>query len=718
MLARQFLITLLFPAAFLALALVGRGLPGKHGRRYWVAALLAAALWASSILTFYLGGAVASEVTVTWYAAGRYALTAVALLLFLTTTQFLQSPAATARVGVAVSAVIVLAALALDPTFWPWARAEMQLGAGMLAAFDRWAALWVAGWLAPLLAAWLLARRAALQTPRSLYRNRLHYWQLTLLLFLLGGGLSLIQQPRQPVWQQVGAIIQIVAAFAGNTTLRRHDLPNLKPVLRRLAARLASTMLLFVLAWGALWSLERIVVQGNAAISSLELLLGAALFAAIFMVANRFVEPLIRWLLLPRRNYPQTRLAHEPRLGPGLANPTELADLVQQLVQTTLHAAQAHLFRSETGPGGSILLEALAPADGTAEPHPLVLAGGSPLTAFLRREAQGALSTFDLRSGQAFEGISSAEQETILSWHSQALLPLHAGSHLVGVLALGSKETGEPYNDQELLWLQSLGAHAGPLLWQAQQIVTLNRLNSYVFERIDSLTQEQQFLQELSKLYRQFTGLVSPQLYAPFGAINSALQELEASGAEASAISQPLTELRTVLGHLVNVADRVQQQREFHFAPMLLHDAVQQAVRNLAPMAESRRVRVTVSGESRLPAIKGDEERLVEAVQQLLHNAIKFNRIGGSVELESGMVGNELYLHIRDSGVGIPPERTGEIWSAVSQRENGRYRGSSDGVGLLLARFIVGAHGGRVEMTSRYGAGSTFTIFLPLALEA
>jgi signal transduction histidine kinase len=500
--------------------------------------------------------------------------------------------------------------------------------------------------------------------------------------------------------------------------LRRHDLPTLKPVLRRLAARLASTVLLFVLAWAALWSLERMVVQGDAAISSLDLLLGAALFAAIFMFANRFIEPFVRWLLLPRGRHPHTSLAHEPELGPGLANPEQLAGLIQSLVQTTLNAAQAHLFRSETGPGGSLLLEALAPAGEAASPHPLVLAGSSPLTAFLRREGQGALSTFDLRPGQAFADVPVSERETIVSWHSQELLPLHAGSHLVGVLALGSRETGAPYSEEELLWLQALAVQAGPLLWQAQQIVTLNRLNGYVFERIDSLTQEQQFLQELSKLYRQFTGLVSPRLYAPFGEINSALQQLEATGTEASAVSQPLAELRTVLGHLVNVADRVQQQRDFDFAPMLLHDAVQQAVRNLAPMAEARRVRVTVNGESRLPAIKGDEKRLVEAVQQLLHNAIKFNRIGGSVELESGMVGNELYLHIHDTGVGIPPERASAIWTAVSQRQNGRYRGSSDGVGLLLARFIVGAHGGRVEMTSRYGSGSTFSIFLPLALEA
>jgi two-component system phosphate regulon sensor histidine kinase PhoR len=262
-----------------------------------------------------------------------------------------------------------------------------------------------------------------------------------------------------------------------------------------------------------------------------------------------------------------------------------------------------------------------------------------------------------------------------------------------------------------------VAAQAGPLLWQAQQIAALNQLNQYVFDRVGRLTLEQQFLQELSTLYQQFTALVSPDLYAPFGKINMALQEFQPAGEQAGALSQPLTELRTMIGHLVNVAGRVQQQREFHFAAMHLSDAVQQAVRNLAPMATARRVRIDINDDSRLPAIKGDEQRLAEAIQHLLHNAIKFNKIGGDVQLESGMVGNELYLHIRDTGVGIAPESIDQVWQAVSHRENGRYHGSSDGVGLLLARFIVRAHGGRVELTSHYGAGSTVSIYLPLALE-
>lgn len=718
MLTRQFLITLTLPLSFVLLALMGLRITTKPSRRVWTATLLVAALWASSIVSFYLGAGTPAELGLVWRLAGRYALSVAGFLLFLTTTRFLQGPPSLARGGFAMSAVLIGGSIALDSGLWSWADGSFQFGERRVSYFSLWGALWVSTWVVPLLGAWLVVRKTAMQTPRSLYRNRLDYWQLTLLLFLAGGGLALVQQPRQPVWQELGAVIQISAALLGNLTLRRDDLPYLKPTLRHLGARLASTILIFALTWGALWALARVLMQYSESVTSLDLLIGAALFAVSFMLVSRLVEQLVRWLLLPRRQHPRSQLGQEPEIARRLTNPAELANLVLRLIQVTLVTEQAHLFRTEAGPGGSLILEGLASLLEGEEATALVLAGTSPLTAFLRRENARPISTYDLQQGRAFDGIPAGERETITSWNSQYLLPLQVGNELVGVLALGDKLTGAPYNEEELRWLQALAAQAGPLLWQAQQIAVLERLNHFVFERVDRLSQEQQFLQELGKLYRQFTGLVSPQLYAPFGKINSALQRLEAESSAGTALSQPLSELRTMLGHLVNVADRVQQQREFRFAPMLLNDVVQEAVRNLAPMAEARRVRIAVNSDARQPTISGDEERLAEAVHHLLHNAIKYNRIGGTVELESGMMGNELYLHIRDTGVGIPPELINEIWSVVSQRQNGRYRGSSDGVGLLLTRFIVGAHGGHVEVSSRYGSGSTFSIFLPLALEA
>lgn len=718
MLIQQFLITLTLPVVFLLLARHARLGSNQRSRRAWAAALLAAAFWASSILSFYTGTGFPREAPIAWRVAGRYALSLSALLALLATTRFLQTRGSSARPGLAAGALLSLASLVLDPMLTPVGESLLPKEGTQLTPFVLWSVFWVASWLVPLAGAWLQTRQAAQQTPRSLYRNRLNYWQLTVLLYLLGGCIALVQQRGQPVWQEVGALILIGAAILGNTTLRRYDLPELRPTLRHLVARLASTLLLFGLAWAALGLMVRVLPRRSGISTSLDLILFAALFAVLFMIASRLVERGVRWYLLPRSPRPQLALTHGKDLMQSLPDPEQLASLILRLIQETLGTEQGHLFGVEPGPGASLLLAPLASLPQSGRPPAAVLAGASPLSTFLQQEIRAPLSTFDLAQGELFGSVPPAEREAIAGWQSEWLVPLQVGQRLVGLLALGDKFTGAPYYEHELAWLQKLALQAAPLLWQASQIVTLSRLSSYVFERVDRLTLEQQFLQELSALYQQFTTLVSPALYSPFGEINNALQAMEPAGEATGALSQPLTELRTLIGHLVNVAGRVQQQQAFHFAPMHLNDAVQQAMRNLSPMANARRVHVEVGEDPRLPVIKGDEARLAEAIQHLLHNAIKFNKIGGDVWLESGMAGNEIFLHIRDTGVGIPPERQEQVWQAVSHRQNGRYRSSSDGVGLLLARFIVRAHGGRLEMNSQYGAGTTVSMFLPLALES
>ena len=93
-----------------------------------------------------------------------------------------------------------------------------------------------------------------------------------------------------------------------------------------------------------------------------------------------------------------------------------------------------------------------------------------------------------------------------------------------------------------------------------------------------------------------------------------------------------------------------------------------------------------------------------------------FNKIGGVVQVECGQAGGELFLRVVDTGVGIPPERLEEVWSGLAKlNTNGNGRSSS--MGLALSRFIILAHGGRVDAQSKYGAGSVFTLYLPLFFE-
>ena len=103
-------------------------------------------------------------------------------------------------------------------------------------------------------------------------------------------------------------------------------------------------------------------------------------------------------------------------------------------------------------------------------------------------------------------------------------------------------------------------------------------------------------------------------------------------------------------------------------------------------------------------------------IHHILHNAIKFNKIGGSVFVDVGLDGTHLSCRIADTGVGIPEERIDKIWVGLDTvTANGS--GRTTGPGLAISRFVINAHGGSIQAESQYGSGSAFTILLPLIYE-
>lgn len=721
-LLQQFLLTLSLPLALLLLLVYSwqsSTQREEHYLRYWLLALVALAVWASSILSYYVGTPFPQEIAFAWRVLGRHALSLFAWLLLLTTVTYLDRAVRQRRLVLGIGLGLWVLALATDPALIPYDLPALFGGRQPLSHFMLWAGIWVASWLVSLLAGWILTWKETVEIPRSLYRNRINYWGLSLSLFLLAGSLALIQQPGQPVWQEIGALGQILAAYVGATTLIRSDLPDLRLTLRHLGARLASSLIIFALTWLVLWYTAYNVPPRTGGSTILDLIFLAAMFAALFMGTNRLVRHFVRRIFLPSTRAGETVLGQQPELAHSLLQPEALGTLALHLTQANLSTEEAHVFLAEDGPAGSVILRPLASLNGGRAERPLSLAESSPLTTHLRRTPPLPLFAYDVENLDTFMAIPGVEKEGIRCWQYELLFPLQAGRQLVGLFVLGQKYTGAPYRTADTTWLQTMAAQLGPLLLQARHLRNLERVNRHVFEELQTSTQERQYLQALSALYAHFSQLASPDLRVPLAAINQEVELLQNGEGEPDMgrLKHQLTQLRLMVDHLIVTADRVQRQRSFAFATMRLDDAINQAVRNLASMAEARRVTVEVETDPRLPSIQGDEQRLTEAIQHLIHNAIKFNKIGGKVRIECAPAGNELYLHIHDTGVGIPEQRLSRIWTTFGQRQNGATRSTSPGLGLLLARFIVRAHGGRVEAQSRYGAGSTFTIYLPLVLD-
>jgi signal transduction histidine kinase len=116
--------------------------------------------------------------------------------------------------------------------------------------------------------------------------------------------------------------------------------------------------------------------------------------------------------------------------------------------------------------------------------------------------------------------------------------------------------------------------------------------------------------------------------------------------------------------------------------------------------------------------VHGDRDRLAQVIGNLLSNGIKYSPDGGVVEVSASLVGDEAWVWVRDEGLGIPAEHQQRIFTKFFRGDVGRERGiSGTGLGLVLARQIVEAHGGEIGFDSAEGEGSTFWMQLPAAAE-
>jgi signal transduction histidine kinase len=109
-----------------------------------------------------------------------------------------------------------------------------------------------------------------------------------------------------------------------------------------------------------------------------------------------------------------------------------------------------------------------------------------------------------------------------------------------------------------------------------------------------------------------------------------------------------------------------------------------------------------------------DALRIEQVLTNLVSNAIKYSPRGGRVEVTLEQPGTEAILNVVDQGVGIPSDDQAHIFEPFRRSGASRELVPGAGLGLFVARRIVEAHGGRIEVESRPGAGSTFRVHLPL----
>jgi len=143
-----------------------------------------------------------------------------------------------------------------------------------------------------------------------------------------------------------------------------------------------------------------------------------------------------------------------------------------------------------------------------------------------------------------------------------------------------------------------------------------------------------------------------------------------------------------------------------------LPELVDQCIRMTEPRAKEKGITITAQLDPAVEEIVADPLRLKQILLNLLSNAVKFNESGGFVRMQVRGNGKNVVVSVRDTGRGIPPEQTENLFDPYYQAAHGD-QGVGTGLGLSIIKHLVELHGGSISVDSVPGSGSVFTVQIP-----
>lgn len=234
----------------------------------------------------------------------------------------------------------------------------------------------------------------------------------------------------------------------------------------------------------------------------------------------------------------------------------------------------------------------------------------------------------------------------------------------------------------------------------------------------------EEMLKETDRRKDEFLAMLGHELRNPLAPIRNAVHILQLVAPTDEQVRRPLgvidrqaRQLAGLVDDLLDVSRITRGQIHLHKQTLDVATVVAQAVETSRPLLEERRHRLVVQQPPQPIFVEADPARLAQVILNLLNNAAKYTEEGGRVWLTVEPDGDEVALHVRDTGMGISADMLPKIFEPFTQVEQTLHRAQGGlGIGLTLVRRLVEIHGGSVQAFSEgRGHGSEFVVRLPRA---
>ncbi len=254
----------------------------------------------------------------------------------------------------------------------------------------------------------------------------------------------------------------------------------------------------------------------------------------------------------------------------------------------------------------------------------------------------------------------------------------------------------------------------------------LNAARTTLEERNQQLEKLNRELRSLDEMKSNLLANVSHELHTPLVSIKGYTEMIVGrklgpltpeQERGLSVAMRNIDRLIEMIDNLLSFARLERGEAQLTITDFPLWQIVDEAIELVGERVTKKNISVTTTYEPDDLVVRGDRVKLGQVFTNLMTNAVKFNRDGGSITLvarrgEQGFVD----IDITDSGVGIAPQETGRVFERFYQSDTGsgrRYEGT--GIGLSIVRDILRLHGCSIRVSSEPGVGSTFSFTLPLA---
>ncbi|MEG0752225.1 MAG: ATP-binding protein [Angelakisella sp.] len=251
---------------------------------------------------------------------------------------------------------------------------------------------------------------------------------------------------------------------------------------------------------------------------------------------------------------------------------------------------------------------------------------------------------------------------------------------------------------------------------------------------IEKITHQQQQLEEqrllditelerVDGLRREFSANVSHELKTPITSISGFAEMIENGMAAtpedcrifAGRIVKESSRLLSLVEDIIHLS-RLDEHTTMEVVPCQLSEIVEENLQYLRPIAT--RQQVTLSQEGASPLVMGSRSILSELVQNLCENAIKYNRVGGTVLVRLSREGDFAVMRVIDNGIGIAPEHHDRVFQRFYRVDKSRSKQTGGtGLGLSIAKHITEQHGGDISIRSALGVGTELTVRIPAVSE-